>query len=52
MKEQWDALKELLEKIGRGQTVFAGHILMTMAELEKNPAWDLQKDGFSKPDPA
>jgi hypothetical protein len=50
--EQWTALKELLEKIGRGQTVFAGHILMVMDELEKNPAWDLQKDGFSNVKPA
>jgi len=28
--DKWEALKEQLEKIGRTQTVFAGHVLMMM----------------------
>jgi len=43
--DKWEALKEQLEKIGRTQTVFAGHVLMMMEFLEKNPEWDLKRDG-------
>lgn len=44
---KWDALKQFLEKVGRSQTMFSGHILMVMDELEKNPEWDLQRDGWT-----
>jgi len=43
---KWEALKNQLEKIGRGERIYAGHILMIMDELEVNSNWDLQKDGF------
>lgn len=44
--DKWEALKNQLEKIGRSEKVFTGHILMVMDELENNPNWDLQKDNF------
>ena len=44
--DKWEVLKEQLEKIGRTQTVFVGHVLMMMEVLEKNPDWDLKRDGM------
>lgn len=44
--DKWEALKEQLEKIGRTQTIFAGHVLMMMDVLEQNPEWDLKRDGM------
>jgi hypothetical protein len=44
--DKWEALKMQLEKIGCGEQVFAGHVIMMMEILEKNPNWDLKKDGF------
>lgn len=46
--DKWEALKNQLKKIGKDQQMFLGHILMIMEELENNPNWDLQKDGFKK----
>ena len=45
---KWEALKEHLEKIGRTQTIFVGHVLMMMEVLEKNPEWDLKRDGMKQ----
>jgi len=39
---KWEALKEQLEKIGKTQTVFAGHVLMMMEILENNPDLGLE----------
>lgn len=45
--DKWEALKNFLENIvGRGQQVYAGHILMVMDELDKNPNWSIL-DGWS-----
>ena len=44
--DKWEALKEQLEKIGRTQTMFTGHVLMMMEVLEKNTDWDLKRDGM------
>ena len=46
LMDKWEVLKEQLEKIGRTQTVFVGHVLMMMEVLEKNPDWDLKRDGM------
>lgn len=46
--DKWDTLKEQLEKLGRTQNVFAGHILMMMEILEKNSSWDLKRDGMKQ----
>lgn len=45
-KDKWEALKQQLEKIGRTEKVYIGHILMMMDELESNPDWDLKRDNF------
>ena len=42
--DKWEALKKQLEKIGRAEKVYAGHIIMVMEQLENNPNWDLEKD--------
>jgi hypothetical protein len=46
--DKWEALKTQLEKIGRGDQMYIGHILMMMEELEKNPEWDLKKLDLNK----
>jgi len=44
--DKWEALKNQLEKIGRVEKVYAGHMLMIMDELENNSNWDLENDDF------
>lgn len=46
--DKWESLKKQLEKIGRGEQMYLGHILMMMNELDKNSNWDLKNNGFEK----